>query len=409
MAVDYNRQYIGARYVPKFFENPNGTWEWAGGFQYEPLTIVKYGTNTYTSKKLVPSNIGAPNTVPEYWAQTGDYNGAIVSLQEDVYSLENIVSNLENFTSVKSLNILLIGDSYGTNYGTTSNWFSVLKERLENLGSVVQGNPIAGAAWIVGENYGTSTYASQYNAAENKSELNYILIAGGINDRYITDCYNPAKLLMDSIKINSPKAKVVFVNIGNTTRMQEQSIYFYNMKNRYFQLLAAGIEVAGNGWQILRLGNYMQEDKIHPNTDAATILASYIFGVIQGLETIPPISGIDTAKNCFYCIVNGNVTLMLGNPFANLPDEFTFNTEYDFWNGNPPFFFSPTTNFGDIIKKVGYRATTTSGGTVDGTITFKLSSTGLKYKININMEVSQIQSMTYIDERPIFNYGLNIF
>lgn len=84
MAVDYNRQYVGARYVPTFFKNPDGTWDWAPGFQYEPLTMVKYGENTYTSKQLVPSNVGAPNTNPEYWANTGNYNGAINQINQDI-------------------------------------------------------------------------------------------------------------------------------------------------------------------------------------------------------------------------------------------------------------------------------------------------------------------------------------
>ena len=40
MATGIVREYIGARYVPKFFENENGTPEWAPNVQYEPLTIV---------------------------------------------------------------------------------------------------------------------------------------------------------------------------------------------------------------------------------------------------------------------------------------------------------------------------------------------------------------------------------
>lgn len=89
MAIDYNRQYVGARYVPKFFENVNGSWDWAEGFQYEPLTIVRYGDNSYTSKKLVPDTVGSPNLNPEYWANTGNYNGFINSAEERISTLEN--------------------------------------------------------------------------------------------------------------------------------------------------------------------------------------------------------------------------------------------------------------------------------------------------------------------------------
>ena len=67
-------QYIGARYVPKFYENSDGTEEWRAGVEYEPLTIVTYNGNSYTSKKPVPSNIGNPSDNPSYWAATGNYN-----------------------------------------------------------------------------------------------------------------------------------------------------------------------------------------------------------------------------------------------------------------------------------------------------------------------------------------------
>lgn len=119
MAVDYNRQYIGARYVPKFFENPNGGWEWEPGFQYEPLTIVKYGENTYTSKKLVPANIGSPNLNVDYWANTGNYNGAIVNLQNELNEANDNINQLFDFNnsfnspvSFSRLKVLMIGDSY---------------------------------------------------------------------------------------------------------------------------------------------------------------------------------------------------------------------------------------------------------------------------------------------------------
>ena len=45
------KQYIGARYVPKFDGDYNSEKE------YEPLTIVTYMFNSYTSKKIVPPGI----------------------------------------------------------------------------------------------------------------------------------------------------------------------------------------------------------------------------------------------------------------------------------------------------------------------------------------------------------------
>lgn len=68
------KQYIGARYVPKFFENSSGTSEWRSNTIYEALTVVTRNGNSYTSKKPVPANVGAPENNPEYWVATGVYN-----------------------------------------------------------------------------------------------------------------------------------------------------------------------------------------------------------------------------------------------------------------------------------------------------------------------------------------------
>lgn len=80
-------QYIGARYVPKFYENSDGTNEWRSGVIYEPLTIVTYNGNSYTSKKPVPANIGNPSANPDYWVATGSYNSQIEQLTEIVEAM----------------------------------------------------------------------------------------------------------------------------------------------------------------------------------------------------------------------------------------------------------------------------------------------------------------------------------
>lgn len=74
------RQYIGARYVPKF------TGDWDETLTYEPLCIVKVGNNFYTSKIPVPA--GTPVTNTAYWVLTGNLNGSIVDLEERMAAVE---------------------------------------------------------------------------------------------------------------------------------------------------------------------------------------------------------------------------------------------------------------------------------------------------------------------------------
>ena len=84
------RQYIGARYVPKFFKNPNGGSEWIKETTYEALTIVTHLGNSYTSKKPVPLNTDITNT--DYWALTGNYNAQVEEYRKEVAFLKNYVT-----------------------------------------------------------------------------------------------------------------------------------------------------------------------------------------------------------------------------------------------------------------------------------------------------------------------------
>lgn len=98
-----NRQYIGARYVPKFYEGSNGD-NWDNGVSYEPLTIVQYLNDSYTSKKPVPNTIGNPAQNPEYWAHTGAYNAQVQQYRNEVQQFYNLSKTcfvpLEDFGAV---------------------------------------------------------------------------------------------------------------------------------------------------------------------------------------------------------------------------------------------------------------------------------------------------------------------
>lgn len=93
------RQYIGARYVIKVYENsqnPNSA-EWEANTAYEPLTMVTYHNDSYLSKKEVPSTVGNPANNPSYWVITGAYNGQIAALNTKVENLEEIIPTVENY------------------------------------------------------------------------------------------------------------------------------------------------------------------------------------------------------------------------------------------------------------------------------------------------------------------------
>lgn len=80
-----NRQYVGARYVPKLMG------EWNKALQYEPLSIVTYLGNSFTSKVPVPVNIDISNT--DYWVNTGNYNAQVEEYRREALEAKQLANN----------------------------------------------------------------------------------------------------------------------------------------------------------------------------------------------------------------------------------------------------------------------------------------------------------------------------
>ena len=80
-----NRQYVGARYVPKIMG------EWNKALQYEALSVVTYMGNSFTSKVAVPANIDITNE--DYWINTGNYNAQVENYRKET---EKIATRLNS-------------------------------------------------------------------------------------------------------------------------------------------------------------------------------------------------------------------------------------------------------------------------------------------------------------------------
>lgn len=89
-------QYIGARYVPIFFTNPDdNSNDWKSGIVYDPLTIVTYLNQSYTSKIPVPASVGNPADNPQYWVLTGAYNAQVEQYRQEVEDLSDHVDDVD--------------------------------------------------------------------------------------------------------------------------------------------------------------------------------------------------------------------------------------------------------------------------------------------------------------------------
>lgn len=83
-------QYIGARYVPLFAEPI----DWDNKREYEPLTIVYWQGNSYTSRQAVPKGVDIFND--DYWALTGNYNAQIEQYRKEVATFNQRITDNSN-------------------------------------------------------------------------------------------------------------------------------------------------------------------------------------------------------------------------------------------------------------------------------------------------------------------------
>lgn len=138
--------YIGARYVPIF----DG--QWNNTKAYEPLVIVEYQGNSYTSKTYVP--IGADINNTDYWALTGNYNAQVEAYRQQVQQLQNSVdtwdtqieTNTTNISDVQKASYLQLAKSF-VFFGDSITWGQVQTGQAnptfpQKFGEIVKANAI---------------------------------------------------------------------------------------------------------------------------------------------------------------------------------------------------------------------------------------------------------------------------
>lgn len=123
-----NRQYVGARYVPKIMG------EWNKTLQYEALSVVTYMGNSFTSKVPVPANVDITNE--DYWVNTGNYNAQVEEYRKETANVKeevkqrityfNTVNDMINNATidniiVKTLGYYSVDDNGGALYKIVSN------------------------------------------------------------------------------------------------------------------------------------------------------------------------------------------------------------------------------------------------------------------------------------------------
>lgn len=274
------RQYIGARYVPKFYENSDGTAAWKSGVEYEPLTIVTYNGNSYTSKQTVPANVGNPSANPAYWAATGIYNQQIADLTQRMGTAEAQIESInDRIENVEAEQLIIIADSYGEARGTGTNPFI---DRMADAfpDKRVFTNALGGRSLAQRSNPAYDTY--QHGIAlvvNNETALDLsaptdIYLVGLINDSLaeldIADIRTAMASLFNYVTSTfSGKIRIIYVPCGaymiSTTAQQSRALYYAQEKETIHSSGRVTVNWIDNAAFLLLRADYLNEDMLHPS------------------------------------------------------------------------------------------------------------------------------------------------
>lgn len=343
-------QYIGARYVPVFYADPDtGSNNWRAGIAYDPLTIVTDLNQSYTSRIPVPDNIGRPSENPTYWVMTGGYNAQINQLQMDVDAMtETVDDHTEAITDIESAldanditatgYAVWIGDSFvqASSLGADADkrFSTVVSNRL----NLIEKNYAAGGCGYI---TGDTTYPLQVtNAITDFTSNNidpelvkYVFFVNSLNDNDLTGANITAFLSAATSCINAAvnyftKATIVIIPI--LTSADDLLINF--MENLY-QLCVnvpmsvdSKITIMGDSYKWLNgmwdMIMYQNGAMIHPNISGHKQIATHILSVLAGSDYWTPTHYVGTPGSALTGINNVKFEIVRNSDFSKLRIQF---------------------------------------------------------------------------------------
>lgn len=329
------REYIGARYVP-VFADPIA---WDNTKTYEPLTIVLYQGNSYTSKQYVPTGIDIANA--NYWAQTGNYNAQIEAYRDEVLTFDgriddnadaisdeetaranadNEIKNVLPFNDFTSTNTvkkyvddtadskgrktiaIYIGNSYTDGIGSssgTNGFFELTKHMFDE------------AYKFTGGGYGFGTYSGHastfvdllYNAIAsssfNNTEVTHVIFTSAMGDTRSICAGNESQVTSgivncaSLINSNFPNAKgyIHYAEMvyGRQTQNSYSAKYWmaqYRVHYIFEQVSRRNgmCYIGWTGWNTNNMSGYNDTDNYHPNDSGYTCMVGAFLSAWHGNE-----------------------------------------------------------------------------------------------------------------------------
>lgn len=319
------KEYIGARYVPLFYEDGQGGAEWNINDDYEPLTIVTHEGNSYTSRQYVPSGIQITNT--DYWLETGNWNSQVESYRREVLDFSDRIADAQaaataagtaaanaqtsadnaqtsantanaEITTVEKRGIfagklITVGDSYAAGWtpdGNNTGWGRVLAQISGATGHI---DACYGGCGFVHVHEGRTFFTLLRDAinsipAAERADYTAVVIGGGFNDMNISpaEATSPIHSCAEYVRDNLPNAQLVIafiawsrypdtvgaVNRRSTMQAYAQAIIGTRCRFITDTYMALAVQ------EQTRLAS----DGRHPTQSGQDAIAQHIYSVCQG-------------------------------------------------------------------------------------------------------------------------------
>ena len=398
------RQYIGARYVLKIYENSQDpqSAEWEANTYYEPLVMVNYNNSSYISRKDVPANIGDPVSNPSYWALSGLYNGQIASLQSQINTINNttIPAIDERLDREEEKYFLFFTDSYNQSSVTGIVYTDRILNRVDGSGETITG----GGAGFVGRGQPTWNDLLTNSTITNPDKVTDVYILGGQNDNDATfsNIRTAMGTFLTNLHTRCPNIKRIYIGyLGWTSSLsQTDKVAFVNGRRNWYAAAEDNkMGVIPNICYVMTDPRYFNGavNNRHPNQAGAEMIADKVAEFIQSGNcnvtwqfvtqytldgnNFEPLSGGSTTANIKFVHKNGIVHVFMrgrtcknistwnaNTKFATISEYYNplyMNNEYDIpvFSENATQFIklSWDNNFNLIVNPLGTRSSVTAG------------------------------------------------
>lgn len=366
--MNVNRQYVGARYVPIFYQNsvnPN-TSLWEQNVDYEPLVWVSLSNgNMYLSKKSVPASVGSPADNPEYWLTAGQFNAYIEQLQEEIDDINDDISLINKKIKKR---YIFIGDSYAHASGTNAGWVDKIVPILKLSSNDYFSAGVGGAGFATSPVNFLSMIQGLYADIDDPTSITDIVVLGGANDlarnetdvsnaiasfnNYCSTMFVNAKVRIgmiagskDPTRIGIQYDRVLrgYVNCGNAEFLNNLQYVLHNYSligndgihptNQGYNVLAEKIVEALNGG--CSVNYYSHDDLIVPDGYTHAIQSEVAVNVNNNITNISfgRRFGISASASSAYFAIASGVSKLIGT----IPSDYVIgvqNTNYDAWQFN---------------------------------------------------------------------------